>query len=402
MDRDALRRELRERERQRETLLAELERDHRGLFQMLRLDPREASVLASDLAPGQVLVQYLPTPQRLLVHVVTRDGAVLREVEVSASELEQRALRSAGLLRDAVRRQPGTLNPLRGLARTQHQAVSTAALADTQLDEDLVWLYDQLLRPVELELDGASQVFVTPVGALTYVPFAALLRDVQAGQRAGRREYAVERFSIGVLPSLYHLNLVLAHQDSLSEEALFIADPDGTLPGARAEVATISTVFTSRVLQGNDAVPGVLDSAARGARILHFATHGWLNAAAPAESYLVMGDGQRLSTIDISLLDLSDTDLVVLSACDSGIGASGLEYATLARAFAHARVPTVIASYWQVSDSATQALMEKLYPRLRDAPDTFTALAEAQRLMLRDESHAHPSAWAGFTVFGKP
>lgn len=403
VDREALRRELRERERQRETLLAELERDHRGLFQMLRLDPREASVLASDLAPGQVLVQYLPTPQRLLVHVVTRDGAVLREVQVSADELERRALRSAGLLRDGVHRQPGTVSPIRGLARTRHQPVSTAALADAQLDEDLAWLYEHLLRPVELELVDATQVFVTPVGALTYVPFAALLRDVPAERQAGRREYAVERFSIGVLPSLYHLNLVLAHQSSLSEAALFIADPDGTLPGARAEVATISTVFNSRVLQGNEAVPAVLDSAARGARILHFATHGLLNAAAPAESYLVMGNGQRLSTIDISLLELSDTDLVVLSACDSGIGASGLEYATLARAFAHARVPTVIASYWQVSDSATQALMEKLYPRLRDAPDTFTALAEAQRLMLREEpDHAHPSAWAGFAVFGKP
>ena len=65
VDREALRRELRERERQRETLLAELERDHRGLFQMLRLDPREASVLASDLAPfkrphAYVFVQEIP------------------------------------------------------------------------------------------------------------------------------------------------------------------------------------------------------------------------------------------------------------------------------------------------------------------------------------------------------
>ncbi|WP_111656285.1 CHAT domain-containing protein [Isoalcanivorax indicus] len=399
VDHEALRRELRERERQREQLLAELEREHRGLFQMLRLDPREASVLGSDLAPGQVLVQYLPTPDRLLIHVVSRDGAVLREVQVPADQLTQRSLRVAAGLRDAVYRLPGEVQPLRSLAHRRTRSVADPAMADALLQEDLAWLYEQLLRPVEQELAEASQVFVTPVGALTYLPFPALRRV----QPDGRGEYAVQRFNLGVLPSLYHLNLVLREDRSASQAALFIADPDGSLPGARAEVEAVSALLPGRVLRGNEALPAALDEAARGARILHFATHGVLDPQAPAESYLVMGHGERLTTIDISLLDLTDTDLVVLSACESGVGINGLEYATLARAFAHARVPSVIASYWQVSDTATRALMERLYPRLRDQGDVYTALAAAQRDMLAaGEGHAHPAAWSGFAAFGRP
>lgn len=394
VDRDALRRELRERERQREQLLADLEREHRGLFQMLRLDPREASVLGSDLAPGQVLVQYLPTPERLLIHVVSREGAVLREVQVPADALTQRSRQVANGLRDGVHGQPQ-----RSLAHRRVRSVADPEAAEVMLQEDLAWLYEHLLRPVEQELVGASQVFITPVGALTYVPFAALRRV----QPDGRAEYAVQRFNMGVLPSLYHLNLVLRERRSESQAALFIADPDGTLPGALAEVEAVSALLPSRVLRGNEARTGVLNEAARGARIVHFATHGVLDPTAPAESYLVMGNGERLTTVDISLLDLSAADLVVLSACDSGVGINGLEYASLARAFAHARVPSVIASYWQVSDDATQALMERLYPHLRDRGDVYSALASAQRDMLQaGEGNAHPSAWASFAAFGRP
>lgn len=120
-------------------------------------------------------------------------------------------------------------------------------------------------------------------------------------------------------------------------------------------------------------------------------------------------DGQagsflRRKTAKIVEMDFRPSNCV-LSACQSGIGASGLEYATLARAFAHARVPTVVASYWEVHDDATRQLMEHFYKTLsaQDETDYFLALGEAQREMIRTGGDAaHPAAWSGFSVFGRP
>jgi CHAT domain-containing protein len=148
-----------------------------------------------------------------------------------------------------------------------------------------------------------------------------------------------------------------------------------------------------------------VDERAPEARIVHFATHGVLDEDSPADSYLLLADNRRLSAVDISTMDLSQTDIVVLSACESGVGSSGLEYATLARAFAHAKVPSVLASYWEVHDEATRQLMTNFYGVLQESDDVdyFSALSQAQRAMIAAGGKgSHPSAWSGFSIFGKP
>ena len=378
-----LRRELATRERQLQRLLYQLENEHYGLFQMLRLDPRELSALHMELAPGQAVVQYLPTPSKLFIQLVTREGTEYREVGVSDEELYGRALRAAEGLRGEVERVDGNIAdvPLAGW-----------------LVEELAWLYDQLLRPVERELAGMSQVFVVPVGSLTYLPFAALVYDAD-----GDVGYAVERFAMGALPSLFHLQLVLKHRASYVDDSLLMGDPDGSLPAARREVREIGGKLPgARELVGDDATLENFEEQAPYSRIVHLATHGALDQRRPEDSYLLMADGYRLSVVDISLLELDDTDLVVLSACESGVGLDGLEYATLARAFAHARVPTVIASLGKVSDGATRALMAEFYDVYVGGADAFVAMAAAQRRMIASGTWAHPGAWSGFLVFGRP
>jgi CHAT domain-containing protein len=123
----------------------------------------------------------------------------------------------------------------------------------------------------------------------------------------------------------------------------------------------------------------------------------------PADSYLLLAD-RRMTPVDIMLLSLHDTDLAVISACESGIGSDGMEYATLADAFAHAGVPSTVASLWRVPDEATHELMQKFYTHLMNNEDAITSLAGAKREMLSSNNRAvhAPNAWAGFVVFGKP
>lgn len=395
---ERLRQQLESKNRLRETLLARMETEHFGLYQMLKLDPREVAAMHQRLGEEQALVQYLPTPEKLLIQLVTREGAQIREVDVSNADLElvsQLVVR--GLRYRASHLGEG---PDRGLSASR----GDSAVPDSaKLDEHLAWLYDKLLRPVERELEGKQQVMVTPVGALTYLPFPALLREHQGE----RKEYAAERFNLGVIPSMYHLSLVLQQNASYSDGLTLVADPDGSLPGARQEVSRIAAeaLVTPTVLEGSAATFGALSGAVREARVVHLATHGNLDPAVPADSYLLLANNYRLNVIDIAALKLDQTDLVVLSACETGIGKPGLEYATLARAFALASVPTVVASYWKVDDGATADLMEQFYGNLRDHPDGdyLLAMAEAQRALIRRGGrYADPAAWAAFTLFGKP
>ena len=146
------------------------------------------------------------------------------------------------------------------------------------------------------------------------------------------------------------------------------------------------------------------------ARIIHVASHGILNSARPELSGLVLSLVDRrgrptegvLHLYDILNLKLS-ADLVVLSACQTGLGREmkGEGLVGLSRAFMYAGAPRVVASLWQVDDFATAELMKRFYrgvlvDRLRPA----AALAAAQREMRRHARSGSPYYWAGFMVIG--
>ena len=91
------------------------------------------------------------------------------------------------------------------------------------------------------------------------------------------------------------------------------------------------------------------------------------------------------------------------SACESGVGRRGLDYATLSRAFGYAGAPSVVASLWSVHDDATRLLMERFYGYRQQGLDVFESLARAQRdLIAKGGAWARPEAWSAFQAFGKP
>ena len=407
-ERPDMKKELQNNEQKRLRLLSKLEKENIALYQMIKLNPLELSALHKELSKEQAVVQYLPTPKKLYIQLVTQDGAQITEVKVTDKELYQLASKATNQL--ACR----SKHKISGSKKTELEGK-----CGSDLTGKLAWLYNQLLRPIEHELAKFRHVFIVPAGALTKLPFPALVYDHINNQP----KYAVERFAMGVLPSLFHLQFVLNHEASDATSSLLVGNPTGDLPGAIEEVKEIHEILKvilrespPPLIQDNATFGKISSTLAEGSRVLHFATHGVKNPMREHELILKLAPDKdtngyfknHLNVPDISRLNLEKTDLVVLSACETGIGfGDGLEYATLARAFTYALVPTVVASLWKVEDIATKDLMIEFYKNLKEMnlEDVFIAMANAQRTMISRNDVSgrhHPETWSAFLVFGKP
>jgi CHAT domain-containing protein len=110
-----------------------------------------------------------------------------------------------------------------------------------------------------------------------------------------------------------------------------------------------------------------------------------------------------LTGLEASLLDLQGTELVILSACDSGLGEVkiGEGVMSLRRAFRIAGAETVLASHWNVSDKATNALMTEFMRRWHAGEQRAQAWREAQLTLLHSKDFSNPFFWSAFTLTGE-
>jgi YD repeat-containing protein len=396
---ERLRTELASRQRAHTQLLFQLQRENPGLYRMVDFKPLELAKLRSQLRPDEAVLQYLPTPRSLYIHVVTQSGAQIREVQVEQQEL----FRRSDLVSRVLAGLPAAAVPEAAARPDRGVRPPPVGMSDADLTAELSWLYDHLIRPAERDLErhpDLRHIYIVPVDRLTYLPFAALVRA-----SVPRIEYAVERFSFGYLTSLWLFDLIQGQARDASRDALVMGDPDGSLPGARAEASTVHGLLGGGidVQLGSDASYESLMKFSSRARVVHLATHGFLNPETPEMSYLLLANNARFSVVDAVDLPLKDVALVVLSACETAQGRSGLEYSTLAAAFIMAGTPTVVATLWRVQDDASRELMEAFYGNVAGGASYFAALARAQRAMLAGPAdRRHPRAWAGYIPYGRP
>lgn len=112
-----------------------------------------------------------------------------------------------------------------------------------------------------------------------------------------------------------------------------------------------------------------------------------------------------LTALEASALDLDGTELVVLSACETGVGdvERGQGVFSLRRALALAGAETQVMSLWEVDDEATKTLMSAYYEKLfREGKGRSEALREAELAMLGQKALEHPYYWAAFIASGDP
>ncbi|HKQ61773.1 MAG TPA: CHAT domain-containing protein, partial [Candidatus Polarisedimenticolaceae bacterium] len=144
--------------------------------------------------------------------------------------------------------------------------------------------------------------------------------------------------------------------------------------------------------------------------VLHLGTHFSLRPGNALRSFLVLGDGTKLTLDRLGALDFGGIELLTLSACQTGAGGAvsedGREVEGLSALVQRRGARRVVASLWQVEDTSTARLMRAMYRALDGtASDVPRALQKAQ-LGLRSfqeggaRPYAHPYYWAGFVVSG--
>jgi CHAT domain-containing protein/Tfp pilus assembly protein PilF len=334
--------------------------------------------VAARLAPDEAFVEYLTGDSTSLAFVIRHDTIAVIDLEVRRRDL-------ARLVEFA----RGTLQP-RGTPRL-----------DSLWRGPLRRLHGQLVAPLEdAELfAGISRLVVVPHAELHYLPFAALVD----GERNDR--FLIERFELVTAPSAsVWLALGVRRASPPPAGILVLAPRTEALPGTQQEVRAIARLRDARALDGSAATEEAFRREAPGRRIVHLASYGVLNQENPLFSFVELGPGGghdgRLEVHEVFGLRLT-ADLVVLSACQTGLGSglladvpAGDDWVSLSRAFLHAGAARVMATLWPVEDWATAALIDRFYRALGQARPG-DALAAAQRSLLADAATAHPYYWAG-------
>ncbi len=292
-------------------------------------------------------------------------------------------------------------------------------------------LYEKLIKPVKAQL--SEDVIIIPDGVLGYIPFEVLL--MQKPEKAIRfhdhayllRDHSISySFSATLLREMIHKKHQTTPDKPIITYAPFFDSDTAALAKTFAddlamrrdltplsnsgeEAFRIAKSMGGEAIVGKSATEQKFRATAQSARILHLATHG--KADDKSGDYAFLAFAPISDSLEKGLLYVRDlynltlnADMVVLSACETGIGKlqRGEGIISLARAFAYAGAKSIVTSLWSVNDAKTKDLMLLFYQNLKKGKTKDAALRQAKLSFIAKNIHpnAHPFFWAAFIGIG--
>ncbi|MCC5618019.1 CHAT domain-containing protein [Nostoc sp. CHAB 5836] len=288
--------------------------------------------------------------------------------------------------------------------------------------KDLQKLHEILIDPIAdlLPTDPNERVIFIPQNELFLVPFPAL-KDAQG-------KYLIEKHTILTAPSIQVLGLTHERAKEVKrasvQNALVVGNPDmpsvapkigdeaqplSKLPGAEKEAEAITPLLEenklkTKLLRDKQATKAAVLKLLPQAKIIHLATHGLFDNIQGLQSAIALAplgkDNGLLTAEEILKLRLN-SDLVVLSACNTGRGRiTGDGVIGLSRSLISAGTPSVIVSLWAVPDAPTAELMTEFYKHLLNKQKPLDKAQALRQAMLKFKDKP-PKDWAAFTLIGE-
>ena len=286
-------------------------------------------------------------------------------------------------------------------------------------------LYQQLLEPVAEYLP--ARLIVLPDGPLGELPFDALLQsEVQEETFFAHLPYLIRTHSLSFAPSASWWQQqkralskhrgqpqLLAVAPSYRGRSQSVPQLRGSqdflffpLPQAEKEIKSLTDLLGGEQLLGKSATKARFLAGIADHQLIHFAGHGMLEAADSRFSFLAFSATQGEDTVSLLYLhELQayplDAEMVVLSACETGLGEAwtGEGVNNLARGFFAAGAKSVLTTLWQVSDHQSAPFMQTYYEHLQAGLPKDEALRQAKLASIAEDSP--PFFWSAYALSGK-
>lgn len=419
-----------------------------------RRNPRYAAIVQPDVWDLNRLQEELLDEKTILMEYVLDEpkswlfAISKNEIKVFSLPPKDEIETKVDDLYEAVKNQREFFSPAFDL----YQALIKPAeefILDKQLlivaDEKLNYLPFATLLTEPIKQSGSSSFAELPYlirrHAIVYAPSASVAGFLKSDRRQRPHTWRQELIAFAFSESLIGLERDMTRCESLVLEAALAhirsVNAFGPLPGTRKEVLRIASLLDDGVVSsltksvkaydsksvqirlGSEATkPALLSffgsqTEPKPTRFVHFATHGIVDSVKPQFSGLIFNPGEDgnpfWQTFEIFNATIP-SDLVVLSACETGLGKvfSGEGLVGLARAFFYAGAASVCPTLWSVDDESTADLMESFYGYLlkycndnSSSIDKSEALRQAQLdLVNRGGELSHPYFWAAFVLIG--
>ncbi len=277
-----------------------------------------------------------------------------------------------------------------------------------------------LNQPLE-ELSHHTHLKIIPDGELNYIPFELLLTEMgdTASVDYKNLAYVLKQQSVS-----YHYSAALMMEqleNNVKNEnqqtskyggyaALYEKSDslDEDLPTIRQLVQDMALFFNGEAYSGNRASKQHFLEDSLNYQILQFGMHGKLDDRHPLNSHLVFTKDAIPGNSNLYAADLYNmklqTDLAVLSACNTGTGLlqKGEGVMSLSRAFTYAGCPSLVMSLWSIPEHASANVLRGFFKNLKSGESKDVALQQAKLGYLNDAliSESHPVNWAGLIATG--
>ena len=295
---------------------------------------------------------------------------------------------------------------IHNLALGLYAKINTPPNIDAYKGHDLAKkTYDVLLAPVEGMLKKSEKLIIARHDILGFLPFEIL-------EKKGKSDYLLFNYTISYANSAslqFDYDATKPQSDIIAyapfsngkQSGIFRDKGFKTLPASINEMGEIN----GQIFQDDKATKLNFQETYRNKGIIHFATHAQVNDAEPLKSFIALypeGKDFKLYTPELYNLSLENTQLVVLSACETGKGQirKGEGIISLARAFQFAGCPSVITTLWNAHDESIAKLSEKFYYYLKKGYPTDEAIRLSKIDLIQTESD-HPFYWSNFVLIGK-
>ncbi|MCG3156457.1 MAG: hypothetical protein DKINENOH_03081 [bacterium] len=358
---------------------------------------------AQRFLPGDAaLVTYYPVKNALYAFLVTRKNFYSTKVNVSKAELVEKVRR----YRDLINTDLATHAKKRAVITSWRQP-EVLPLLEVSFD-----LHKYLLQPITEYLSGIKTLVIMPWEELNYLPIHALAQETAEGGV----EFALQRREIVYLPYSGIIDLVLSRAKPKPRRRIVGLAYPGHPPllHVRDEINNLKSRAGSDseyMKFDADATEEYAALQARTCSLLALAAHCRLDNRNPLGSAIMLapaGPGSKYdgnwTLTEVANSRFENMELAILSGCSTALGGEepGREIVSMARAFALAGAPAVIASLWSVDDFATTKMMSLFYAEYlgTSAASKIGALQKAQQAMLERPETRHPMYWAPFILIG--